>query len=342
MDYLSYLFSSSIQFGFDIATSLTIIGSLFYFVISMRRRSREERSQRFDKQVRAVAAEQLRRSIDPLASIFIDSVIRHSEEFKKAFGLSDNKGLETERQRLRKEGRAELAIEKLDNASNAVGDFFEVLHKEKYNIIPVIDSIEDDEKLVEQFNQQMHKIAMAYNNLNQSVSPLIKTLMSLSNEIRSFCKDKEVSSYKEFHELTVEAEVFGSFLRHAGVIVYDEDYLFWTKSFIDDDLEAGFEDAVRDTSSLNEMTEEYRDIFIRICEAIVETAFEEPEKFYAQLFFAASERQKESNSECKEALINLSSILKYLLKSDHDSIKLSETIDQYKTDEYFNLSSSIR
>lgn len=41
-------FQVPIQLGFDIATSLTIIGSLTYFVISMRKRIREERQQRFD------------------------------------------------------------------------------------------------------------------------------------------------------------------------------------------------------------------------------------------------------------------------------------------------------
>ena len=177
MDFFTYVFSSPIQLGFDIATSLTIIGSLFYFVITMRRRAREERSQRFDKQVRSTAAEQLSTSIDRLSALFIESVIGKSENFRRAFGLSSRDGLEKETEILKMDGRVEDAVKELEEASEAVGNFYEVLHREKYSIIPVIDSIEDNEKLVDQFNKQMSQIANAYNRLNTSAKPLIRHLV---------------------------------------------------------------------------------------------------------------------------------------------------------------------
>ncbi len=342
MDFFGYVFSQPIQLGFDIATSLTIIGSLSYFVFSMRRKAKEERIQRFDKQVRAVAADQLRVSLGKLSDLFIGSVIESSESFKRAFGLSSQSDLERETRRLKMEGQTELSIERLESANDAIGKFYEELHKEKYNIIPVIDSIEDNSELVEQFNVQLSKISEAFNNQNNSTRALLHELRQLAADIKAMNNELNCDTFEDFHKRTQEEGVFDTLMEKASRVFYDDDYLYWTKTFVSDGKESGFEHAVRNTSSLREMDEENRSIFIQSCAFLISKLLENKENIYAQVFFEASRKQSESNKACKDVLINLSAILKYLLKSDTDTTSLFAIVECYKNENYFDLESAIR
>ena len=336
------IFNSTIQVGFDIATSFTIIGSLAYFVISMRKRSKDERVQRFDKQVRSVAAEQLRVSTERLSKLFIEDVIGNSESLKRDLGVSKDNNFNREIRYLKKDGQLEKVMNGLEKANNAVGLFFEELHREKYNIIPVIDSIEDDSALVEQFNKQISNISAAYNEHFTSIKPLLHELISLADRIKRFQEEHNIQDFESLHTEGEKSGEWNEFTNLAASIFYDEAYLNWTKTFVDDEDMIALEQGVKNTSSLSEMDEKCKHLFLNGCYTLISKIFENPESMYAQVCFNATKQQSKSNTACKEVLINLSAILKYLLKSDSDDASLSTIVESYKSSKYFDLDNAIR
>lgn len=342
MQSLSDIFNSSIQLGFDIATSLTIIGSLSYFVISMRKRAKEERVQRFDKQVRAVAAEQLRASIERLSELFIEEVIGQSTKFNRSFGLSSSENFEREIKKLQKDGQVKLAFNLLGSANSSIGEFYETLHKEKYNIVPVIDSIEDDSALVEQFNKQLDSINHAFNNQNRSAKALMGELITIAENISEYKTNHKLKNFQDFHKKADESDEFSKFMHSAASIFYDEDYLHWTPSFVSDEETEVLVDGIKNTTSINDMTEHCQNLFLNACVTLIKKLFDAPENLYVQVLYEASRQQNEANNACKEILINLSAILKYLLKTDNDHTSLIMLVERYKKEEYFGLDSTIR
>lgn len=328
-------FQVPIQLGFDIATSLTIIGSLTYFVISMRKRIREERQQRFDKQVRGVAAEQLRTSISKLSDLFIHKLIAALAEYDSALRVNQNVShLDREIEALKDPERFERVLELLSEMRAANGEFYEILSAERYNIIPVIDSIEDDSQLVREFLEQLFKIAAVHGEQGREIQLLIRELKDLSTQIEKLCAENNIASAEA---LIQNDEVRGQLMPLAASVVYDEKYYHWTKSFIDDEEHEAFLHSISNTTSLAEMEESDRSRFINICVSLIGQLQRNPHRLFAQVLILGRDRQQDANKCCKEVMVTLSAILKYLLMRDSDDTKLHQLVATYKSAEYFDL-----
>ncbi|MGI5310641.1 hypothetical protein [Rheinheimera sp. WS51] len=343
MSNLFGYFSVPVQLGFDIATSLTIIGSLMFFLYTMRNNIKNEKAERFDKQARAVAAEQLKSSNSALSDIYINEVILHSEKLKRTIRLSKESNFEREMRALSSPEKLDAALVALNNAQNAVGDFYEKLHVEKFNIIPVIDSIEDNSLLVEQFIEQLDRIADSYNKQSGFTVALINELKTLKEAMNQICKSNGIENKESFISLLSEKEeVFNLLRKYTMSIVLDVDYYDWTKSFVDEEDRALFKSALTALDNDEKLTEEMSNIISETFQQLLFGTYDSSTKYYAQIFFIATNNQKEANKSCKSVLATLSAILKYLLQKGGKDKNLNAILEQYKGENYFDIETKIR
>lgn len=343
MSNLLDYFSVPVQLGFDIATSLTIIGSLMFFLYTMRKNIQNEKSERFDKQARAVAAEQLKNSNGALSELYINEVILHSEKLKRKINLSRESNFEREIRALSDPKKLDSALVTLNDAQNAVGDFYEKLHIEKFNIIPVIDSIEDNSDLVEQFNEQLDAIADSYNKQSGFTVALIKELKALKDVMDKISEEHSVLSKDDLIKLiSNDEQVYSELRKHTMSIVLDLDYYEWTKSFVDNEEKELFKEALMFLDNDKELSEEMSDLISQTFQQLLFGTYDSAVKYYAQIFIIATKNQSEANRACKSVLATLSAILKYLLQKGNKTSNLHEIVQQYKGEGYFDIETKIR
>lgn len=85
------------------------------------------------------------------------------------------------------------------------------------------------------------------------------------------------------------------------------------------------------------MEEDDRGRFLNICVSLIGQLQRNPHRLFAQVLIVGRDRQEEANKSCKEVMVTLSAILKYLLMRDSDDTKLHELVATYKSAEYFDL-----
>ncbi|MDT8879496.1 hypothetical protein RSO68_08445 [Halomonas saccharevitans] len=330
-----------IQLGFDVATSLTIIGSLTYFVYTTKQRIDEERTQRFDKNARVVAAEQLKESIKELSKIFVNEVVDSGERTKSLSGYKNGQGedlLSAMSQRLGRDGAFEKTKSELSYFNEKVGKFYELIQTHRYSVIPVLDSIEENSDLVRILKRNIASVADEYNKHNR-VEHLLHELKGLHELILDIMKDNDL---KGFEEILDNDELERKLLTRAASIVYDEHYFKWTWSFLPDGKEDLFLHEIQTTSSLSEMSEEMRGVFLNCCFAISKSLLDDSKRECSKAVVVGISKQQESAKVCKEILVTLSAILKYLLAKDGSHQSIESLISDYRGSDYFSLDEEIR
>lgn len=333
-----------IQLGFDVATSLTIIGSLFFVIYRIQRNIKSERNQRFDKQARSVAATQLQLSLDMLSNIFIEKVINYSEKTKNNLGrFNADPSIENLVLELKEEGRITEVASNLKDSRAAVKLFFEKLHSEKYKIIPVIDAIEDSSELVNKFNEQLYRVECFHDKHLKGISGLLFEINELSKTISVVKSEYSYMSSISFDNLC--AVSVSAITKHTTSIFFNSEYFYWVVGFIPDEFRFIFEKGIKHSLSLNESSDEIKNCYYIFCDSLVQSLLDDEDvkyKYFSQVVKQGVSKQNEMNKICKELLVTFSAILKYLLAKDSGSAKVSKIIEIYKTEEYFDLDKKSR
>ncbi|WP_423186924.1 hypothetical protein ACO1PK_01510 [Alishewanella sp. d11] len=330
-----------IQLGFDLATSLTIIGSLFFVIFRIQRSIKSERSQRFDKQARSVAATQLQLSVDILAKIFVEKVIKTSEKVKSNLvRFNANPSTESLALDLKKDGRLAEVVLNFNDSRASIKCFFEMLHSEKYKIIPVIDAIEDNIDLVATFNEQLHKVEYFHDKHITGISCLLEDIYNLTIAV-GIAKNEHFKTSIDNLDAVNESAI----TKHVASIFFNPDYCYWVRNFVPEEDVSNLETLIKNYSSLKESPDELKSFYYTFCNTLVQSMFDDDNvkyKYFSQVIIRGLSKQDEMNKICKELLVTFSAILKYLLAKDSGSVKVSKIIELYKSESYFGLDKNLR
>lgn len=309
---------TGIEIGIDIATSVTIIISLIALVLESRRQAKKEREKGVDQNARNVAANQIARMLSKLSSIFISRIVDSAQEFERRIDIfyegDDGK------QRLLRRARNDSNFfserkSELSDLRKIIGDFFENLHEMKYQVIPVLDTLDNGEQFISALKKEIHDIAVQHGKLSD--------YLALINEFDELAQ-----------ALANESEVNNEVIKMAGSIVVDLDYWDWVQFFA----------AANDRGVCRELLEnkKYGDERVKsmIANLLAHTK-ESPESQRMEIYALASSQILKARVECKEVLCNISAIYHVMISKDL-GVSLSSVIDRYKGDDYLSINKEIR
>lgn len=337
------IFKFPVQLGFDVATSITIIGSLIYFVYTTKKRIDEERFQRFDKNARAVAAEQLKESIKEMSKVFIDDIVASYDKTTSISGLKSNPSQkdpqEAISEKIKKSDNLEDILLNINLFNDNMGSFYELVQANRYTLIPVIDSIEEGSELVKVLKEQISNVISEYNKSNRGTSSLITELKNLS---KIMDKLTESNNLKSFDEILENEEILNQLTPYAVSIVSDEDYYDWLWRYLPEGKEESFLHAIKTSSSTSEMSDEMKEVFTNCCIIVLKSLFEDRHWVYAGVLEKGINAHLRNTAVCKEILVNLSAILKYLLAKDGSHQSINSLISEYESETHFALKKEIR
>lgn len=321
MSFMDSLLSNinGIEVGIDIATSITIIVSLIALVMESRRQARRDREKGIDQNARNVAASQLAGMISSLSEVFINHVVRTGQEYESKIDVFFEDGGE-DRLMDRIRGNEQFLGDRKGELSvlrDSIGDFFESLHALKYQIFPVLDSLDEGDRFIKAMKSEIQDIARQHSRLGAGYLALI-------GEYEAFCDSL----------LGTEEDVTSEQFRMAMSIVCDLDYWEWVKLFVDDEERELCQEVIRQ--------KQYdHDVIKRVIAALFNLTRQNHLYLNTYIYALASRQVQEARMECKDVLCNLSAIYHMLICKDSD-MDLGEVIERYKSDNYFALQREIR
>lgn len=332
--FVSWVTTQSIQVGFDIATSLSIIFAALTVMVSSILKTRSERQRGINERALSTS---LNRVID-ITSEFEDAF---SELVEAAQGIEypidkllDRNGVDTLREKLCTDNNfAPTIVKRLDNFRDGIGNYYEAIQKRRYTLIPLLDSIPNEASFVPTLQKDIDDISRLYNQIGRNEFSLLQELLEIHKHADALIEQHPDLSEEDKIKLLLDDEK----MSHLSVqMFYDPDYLYWTKSFVSDEQKDDFEAYVKDTD-FKSGKEIFNSAHINLCIGIVS----EPMKFVAQAMVYISYSVQQARSECKDILIKLAAMNhKLLAKGSNES--LLSIIDKYESKEYFDSKKSIR
>jgi len=311
---------SGIEIGIDIATSVTIIISLIALVLETRRQTRKEREKGIDQNARNVAASHMGRVLENLSDAFIKRIVKSSVNFENKVDRPFKRGGEEFLVKYIENDDDYLKNRKVElkELKDAVGEFFEDLHELKYQIIPVMDTLQGGGELIAALKKEISDIAKQSDSLGAGY-------LSLMNEYDALIEDINASENAEEDEMVRKRIVD---------IARDVDYWAFTINFVPSEDEARCLELIEKDELKDEIVQT---MMFNMMLSIIKN----PSRIRVKILMLASMQAQEARIECKEILCNISAIYHVLISKD-SGFKISDIVKKYKSENYFALDREIR
>lgn len=315
---------SSVQIGIDIATSLAVAGSAGLFLWNQAQKLKQTKQQQLDAAARAVAVEQLQKALHDLSRQFVHDVV---PPYQRTHHLTA--GFEEEKFLRLLEKDAELPqkiLEQIEKMREVISLFIDNIHIYKYQIYPLLDTLEGGKEQIFVFREELKKLIDKYNEHGKSGKALAQEL----ERTLAFCaehpfKELDEAQHQRLFELSKS-------------IMFDLDYAYWVNSFIPDEDESVYWD-----KNENNNTAEVRATALS---HFMTFAYEKPNLLRYQVFCFVCLRYQELQTLCKKFLIMLAAINHNLLLSEDAKEKRDETPSKtavrYAGEDFFALDTEIR
>lgn len=319
MSSLISLISPPVQVGIDVATSLAILASAATFLWNQKRKNDRLKIQQLDTSVRDVATGNIQKMLQTLSRQFISEIVTtlNWPSIILKGSLAD-----VEQRFTRRENLASKLLDRLSEANDQLSSFSNEAEAYKYQIYPLLDTLRNGKGEVTAFKKQLTELIDKFNEINRNGLPLAQEL----ERMLAFCADHP------FGDLTEEQTQ--KLLEMSHSLMLDEDYKDWVNTFIPDDGRAIYWGTVQ-----NEQRDQVR---MRTLQNFIAYAYEKPDRLRAQVFSLAYMRYQEGRTMCKKFLIMLSALNHALLLGEDSNISLSDIVERYEAEEYFDLNSTIR
>jgi len=311
-----------VQIGLDIATSLAIFASAITFLLNQRRKSEQSKKQSLDNSVRTVAVEKLQDALHVLSRKFINDVVGKLNYPSNVIGAGDLAAIQQRFER-RNDLPADMLV-RYESAGAGISSFIDEVHAYKYQIYPLLDTLENGRDEIESFRKALSDLTDLFNDINRSAAPLAKELIRTVE----FCKQHPLSDLDEAGQ--------SQLMQMAASILKDRDYAYWVNSFIPDEHEAAYWDA-SDPGSHDAQAQALRNF--------LGNAYEQPERLLAQVFLRVHMRYQEGQTICKKFLVMLAAISHTLLRNQSGAAAdqtPSQTAQRYASENYFALDKEVR
>lgn len=318
---------NKIQFGVDIATSLTIIGAFISWMLSNRRRARIERERGISEQARAIAAEKIQDTVWTLARSF-NQIVQQAQTIENPIDrrLADGNIDGLVRVLERDETLVLHTRKHIDALRDSLGDFYEACTTHRYLLFPVLYTLPEGKDAVEIIKTDFRHISDSYNKLSSGWIKLFgefDALVKHSDELRQAQPD-----------LTGQA-LFPLLHGKIQSIVFDEDYAEWVQTFVPPGRR---DDFLREYKAPEVLDAQ---LCLEVMANLMGSMLEQRHRLYAHLLVHASQQVQRCRIECKEVLCTLGGIASRLLsRGDNESIPT--IIEELRSERYFALDKEIR
>lgn len=343
--FFDWVTSQSIQVGFDIATSLSIIFAALTVMTSSLLRSRAERKRGINERVISTAHSRvldITTEFEDSFSLLVDSSqkVEKPIDARVDYESDDDNGNGNERYTKLSELLLDDAsflstiIENITAYRNRMGEYYETIQKRRYTLIPLLDSIPNEEDFVTTLEKDIDEIGEQYNQLGSNDIYLIKELAETQEYAQSIIDSQSNLSDEEKLELLFTDEKMTKLVYS---IFLDSDYLTWTKSFFKEEHHSSFENFLVNRDTTDIIAENLKLAHLNFLLGLIR----HPMRYVAQVLTRVSGRIQRSRIECKDILIKLASInLKLLVKGSN--VRLENIISKYESDKFFGRNRHIR
>lgn len=333
---------TNVQLGFDMATSLTIVGAAVTWAVRQKRQTEAEKVRGINQQVRSTSLQKVQHVLIEMEDRF-SVLIAESQKFEnmidhrvsKVEGEMDysslNSAIKTNSDFITN------AIDRLGNIREEIGSFYESIQVRRYSLIPLLDAIDDGDKYIGVFQKNIDEVGEAYNSVSSGNVRLLKELEKVVAAINvEYGDDLKDLEEEQLHALIKQVSSDDKMMRSIKSIVFDEDYFYWVQRFVPAGKEQDFLDKVVKPSKIED-----QDLCASVIINFILSLLRKQHELISQVLNTASHTVMKARIECKDILISLSAIShKLVMDNNHES--LNSVIEKYETEEYFGRDTKIR
>lgn len=333
---------SSIQLGFDMATSLTIVGAAITWIIGQKKQAEAEKIRGINQHARSTGLKKVQDVLFEIEDKY-SILISKTQDFEKSIDLRVRWSKEaldfTRLNKAIRDDRNFLAtsVDRLQGIREELGQFYELIQVRRYSLIPLLDAIKEGDKYIGVFKRNIDEVGEAYNKMGSSNVSLLKELHALNTALNNEYGDELIDVPDErintlFKKIATHEEI----IKAIKSILFDESYFYWVQAFVPAGREEEFLEKVVVPTEIEDM-ELCSEVITNFIIALIKKNHE----LLSQVLVTASNSVMQARIECKDILIALSAISHKLVMDNNDE-PLEHVIEKYDAEEYFGRDITIR
>ena len=333
---------SNIQLGFDMATSLTIVGAAITWVIREKKQAEAEKIRGINQQVRSTSLKKIQDmlfEIEDKFSILINKAQSFESNVDLRVRMSNDK---LDFTRLNKKIRDDsgflvVSVDRLQNIREELGEFYELIQVRRYSLIPLLDAIKEGDKYIGVFKRNIDEVGEAYNKMGTGNVSLLKELHIIITLLNNEYGDELTDVSDDFKKVLFQKiAVNEKIINTIKSIIFDESYFHWVQAFVPTGREEDYLEKVIKPNEIEDM-----DLCSKVITNFILSLIDKNHELLSQVLLTASRSVMQARIECKDILIALSAISHKLL-IDNSNETLEQVIEKYDAEKYFGRDITIR
>lgn len=333
---------SSIQLGFDMATSLTIVGAAITWVIGQRKQAEAEKIRGINQHARSTGLKKVQDVLFEIEDKY-SILISKTQAFEKSIDLrvrwsNDvldftrlNKAIRDDRNFLN------TSVDRLQDIREELGQFYELIQVRRYSLIPLLDAIKEGDKYIGVFKRNIDEVGEAYNKMGAGNVSLLKELHAMNVALNNEYGDELIDLSDDristlFQKIASDEKI----IKSIKSILFDESYFYWVQRFVPAGRDEDFVEKVIVPAEIEDV-----DLFSEVITNFILSLIKKNHELLSQVLVNTSNSVMQARIECKDILIALSAI-SHKLVMDNNNETLEQVIGKYDAEEYFGRDITIR
>lgn len=333
---------SSIQLGFDMATSLTIVGAAVTWIIGQKKQAEAEKIRGINQHARSTGLKKVQDVLFEIEDKY-SILISKTQAFEKNIDLRvrrTNGMLDFTRlnQTIKNDsGFLVVSADRLRDIREELGQFYELIQVRRYSLLPLLDAIKDGDKYIGVFKRNIDEVGEAYNKMGSDNLSLLKELNEVIVLLNDEYGDELIDLPDEligalFNKITANEKI----IKAINSIIFDKSYFYWVQAFTPTGEEERFLEKVVIPNKIEDM-KLYSDVITNFILSLIKKNHE----LLSQVLASSSNSVMQARMECKDILIALSAISHKLVMDNNDE-SLEQVIEKYDAEGYFGRDTTIR
>lgn len=333
---------SSIQLGFDMATSLTIVGAAVTWIIGQKKQAEAEKIRGINQHARSTGLKKVQDVLFEIEDKY-SILISKTQAFEKNIDLRvrrTNGTLDFTRlnQTIKNDSNfLVVSADRLRDIREELGQFYELIQVRRYSLIPLLDAIKDGDKYIGVFKRNIDEVGEAYNKMGSDNLSLLKELHAMIILLNDEYGDELIDVPDElvgalFNKITANEKIINAIKS----IIFDKSYFYWVQAFTPTGKEERFLEKVVIPNQIEDM-----ELCSEVITNFVLSLIKKNHELLSQVLASASNSVMQARIECKDILIALSAISHKLVMDNNDE-SLEQVIEKYDAEDYFGRDITIR
>lgn len=333
---------SSIQLGFDMATSLTIVGAAVTWIIGQKKQAEAEKIRGINQHARSTGLKKVQDVLFEIEDKY-SILISKTQAFEKNIDLRvrrTNGTLNFTRlnQTIKNDSNfLVVSADRLRDIREELGQFYELIQVRRYSLIPLLDAIKDGDKYIGVFKRNIDEVGEAYNKMGSDNLSLLKELHAMIILLNDEYGDELIDVPDEligalFNKITANEKIMNAIKS----IIFDKSYFYWVQAFTPTGKEERFLEKVVIPNQIEDM-----ELCSEVITNFVLSLIKKNHELLSQVLASASNSVMQARIECKDILIALSAISHKLVMDNNDE-SLEQVIEKYDAEDYFGRDITIR